>query len=496
MISPELKTKIRRLYFVEHWKIGTIASQLDVHPDTVRAAVEADRFKQGAAVRKSRHTLLDPYMDFIRATLDQYPRLRATRLFHMLKPRGYQGSVVQLRRVLRTLRPVCREAFLKLQTLPGEEGQADWADFGPVQIGRARRRLSGFVMTLSYSRALWVEFFFDQTLEHLLLAHVQAFESWSGVPRVILYDNLRSVVLDRFADAIRFHPRILELAGHYHFEPRPCRPGRGNEKGRVERAISYLRVSFAAARPFTTLEDFNRQALQWRDQIAHQRPHPMDDQRTVLDLLAEEQGRLLPLPAHRFETDRIVPVRSAKIIYLRFDGNDYSIPPQAVGRPLTLAASPHLVRIFDGTTQIAQHRRTYDRHEQVSNPAHIEALVAEKKKAIASTAATRLQQTVPNIGPFLQAAFQRGEPMGRLTNQLLLLADEYGAEALTAALAEALDRQTPRLSSVGFILARRHRKGRPQPAPVDLSRHPELSELQVPTTKLEVYDELTDDPTK
>jgi transposase len=189
-------------------------------------------------------------------------------------------------------------------------------------MGRGRRRLSCFVITLSYSRALALSFFFDQSLENFLRAHVDAFHQFHGCSRVILYDNMRSVVLARRDDEIQFHPRLLELAGHYHFAPRPCRPARGNEKGRIERAIRFIRDSFFASRPFTTLEDFNRQAQIWRDDVAHRRPWPQDDSRTVEEVFREEQSRLLPLPAHAFESDRLIPIHSGKTIYVRFDLND------------------------------------------------------------------------------------------------------------------------------------------------------------------------------
>src|SRR6266540_3529811 len=244
MISPEQRAQIRRLFHAEHWKIGTIATELGVHADTVRAALETERFKRGPAPRTA---LTDPYFDFIQQTLEQHPRLRATRLFQMLGDRGYRGSVVQLRRVVASLRPPRQEAFLRLTTLPGEQAQADWASFGTVTIGSAQRRLSCFVLTLSYSRALYLEFFFDQTIENFLLGHVHAFCDWSGCPRTILYDNLKAVVLERCGNAIHFHPRLLELCGHYHFAAQPCRPFRGSEKGRVERAIQYIRHSFFAA---------------------------------------------------------------------------------------------------------------------------------------------------------------------------------------------------------------------------------------------------------
>src|SRR2546425_7058801 len=231
MISPEQRAEIRRLYYAEHWRVGTIATTLGVHHDTVRHAIEADRFiRPGAQIRPS---ALDPYKPLVLATLEQYPRLRATRLYEMLGARGYAGSVVQVRRWVRTVRPAARaEAYLRLETLPGEQGQVDWGNFGALPIGRARRVLSCFVLVLSWSRAVYARFALDQTLESFLRGHVEAFAALGGAPRTILYDNLKSVVLDRAGDHIRFHPRVLELAGHYHFAPQPCAPYRGNEKGK------------------------------------------------------------------------------------------------------------------------------------------------------------------------------------------------------------------------------------------------------------------------
>jgi transposase len=441
--------------------------------------------------------LTDPYLDFLRQTLQQYPRLRATRLLQMIQPRGYTGSVSQLRRVVADLRPPRREAFLRLRAFPGEQAQSDWAHFGEVRLGRARRRLSGFVLTLSYSRALWLEFFFDQSLENFLLGHVHAFHDWGGAPRSLQTDNLRSVVLERRGDAIHFHPRFLELSAHYHFATLPCRPARGNEKGRVERAIQYVRSSFFAARPFTTLEDFNRQALAWRDQVAHQRSWPGDDSRTVAQAFAEEKPRLLPLPAHPFSCDATRTVYADKTLCVRFDLNDYSVPPPALGRALTLVASPTTVRLLDGATEIASHRRSYDRHEHLEDPAHRQALLEQKRKALGSTASGRLAALVPESQAFLQAAFERGESAARLTVQLLRLLDDYGVAELAAALREALDHNTPRLSSVAFIRARRHRQRRQRtPLAVNLSRRPDLENLTVSNPTLEAYDDLAQDPEK
>lgn len=488
MIDKETRARIRHLFYAEHWKIGTIAHELALHPDTVSDAVETDRFSNTKTLRPC---VTDPYAGFIRETLEKHPRLRATRIYQMIRDRGYPGSVVQLRRVVACLRPAYKEAFLRLRTFAGEQGQVDWAHFGEVAVGRARRRLSCFVITLSYSRGLYFEFFFDQIMESFLRGHVHAFEDWKGLPRILLYDNLRSVVLERRGDAIHFHPRLLDLCAHYHFAARPCQVCAGNQKGRVERAIRYIRESFFAARPFTTLEDLNRQALAWRDREAHGRPWPGDDHRTVAEAFEEEKPRLLPLPLHRFDTDQVIPIRSGKTIYVRFDLNDYSIPPAAVGRQLVLAASESTVRILGGSEEIARHRRSYDRHQPILDPAHQEALLIEKRKALGSTPGGRLAQTVPESESLLDAAFARGESAGSQTTQLLNLLDLYGATELRAAVREALDHKTPRASCVAFILGKRRRaSGRQGAIPVDLSRRPELENLSVTPHDLETYDDL------
>jgi transposase len=491
VIDPEVIVKIRQLYFAEHWKIGTIASQLGLHYDTVRGAIGADAFNRARRERLSQLTA--PYLEFIQNTLKDYPRLRATRIFQMIRARGYEGSVSQLRRIVAGLRPSTKEAFLQLRMFPGEQGQADWAHFGQVPIGRARRRLSCFVIALSYSRDFALSFFFDQGLENMLRAHVDAFTEFEGAPRVLLYDNLKQVVLRRRGEDVEFHPRILELAAHYHFVPKPCNPGRGNEKGRVERAIRFIRDSFFAARPFTTLEDFNRQARLWRDQVARQRRWPEDDSRSVEEVFREEQSRLLPLPAHRFDTDLILTARSRKTIYIRFDLNDYSIPPDAIGHELTLQISPTHIRILNGTATIAEHRRSWDRHQVIEDPAHRQALLEEKRRAMGSSPSGRLRLAVPESETLLDEAFRRGESIGRSTTTLIELLDDYGAEALRAAIRLALERETPRVSSVAWLLQQRRRSEKLRMTrPVDLDRRPDLADLHVQPHNSDIYDELSE----
>lgn len=378
-ISEEQRVRIRSLFYAEHWKVGTIASELGLHAETVKSAIGTDTFvSRGPRARSSK---LEPYADLIEVTLKLHPRLRATRLYDMLTPRGFDGSERQLRRYVAKVRPKPpAEAFLRLNRMPGEEGQMDWGKFGKLVVGGGERKLSCFVMVLPWSRVAYARFTLDERMDSFLRGHVEAFDAFGGAPRAMLYDNLKSAVLERVGEHIRFHPELLELASHYHFMPRACTPRRGNEKGNVERFILYLRTSFFAARTFEDVGDLNRQLARWLKERAHQRVHPTDpERRTVAEHHELERPRLLKLPEHRPDTDCVETLRSGKQPYLRFDANDYSIPHGLVRKPLCLRASEHRVRVFDQDELVAEHARSWDKRQVIEVQAHIDALAAQKR---------------------------------------------------------------------------------------------------------------------
>lgn len=489
MISPELRAEIRRLHFAEHWKVGTIADTLHVHHDTVRLAITTEPARQ-ALYRPSQ---LDPYVPLIRDTLAQYPRLRATRLHEMLKSRGYPGSAVQVRRLVRLLRPSAPPtAYLRLRTLAGEQAQVDWGAFGTFRIGRGTRPLSGFVMVLSYSRAIHAVFTLDQTLESFVRGHVEAFTTFQGAARTVLYDNLKSAVLARQGSAIHFHPRLLELAGHYHFAPRPCAPARGNEKGKVERQIQYLRHAFFAARTFRDLEDLHAQFRTWRDTIAHQRRHPDQPDRTVAEVLVEEQPVLLPLPAHPFETALVRAVTVGKTPYVRFDRNLYTVPHAYVQRTVTLLADATTVRVVDGTTELARHVRSFATADVVEDAAHLQALRAVKTAAEPLTRRDRLFHAVPISATLLEQYVLRGDTVHLAARRLLGLLDDYGPQELQAAIEDALARGALGPGAVAHILEqRRRRRGRQPPVRIILSDRSAVRDVDVSPHALETYDALS-----
>lgn len=491
MIGRELEAEILRLYHAEGWPIGTVAHQLHLHHRTVRRVLA--RAGMALAAPLVRPSMLDPYRAYIQDTLARYPTLRASRLHQMVCARGYRGGPDHFRHLVASLRPrPLAEAYLRLRTLPGEQGQVDWAHFGHLQIGRARRALMAFVMVLAYSRHLFLRFYLNATMASFLDGHVQAFSFFNAVPRTLLYDNLKSAVLERRSDAIRFHPTLLELAAWYRFQPRPVAVARGNEKGRVERAIRFVRERFFAARRFTDLPDLNAQAHRWCLGEAAQRPCPEDRERSVMACYAEEQPRLLALPAESFPCQERLIVRAPKTPYVRFDLNDYSIPHTHVRRSLELLATVETVRVVAGATVLATHPRSFDRGAQIEDPAHIQSLVEHKRAGRAHRAMDRLHHAAPSGTKFFALAAERGVHLGSLTRGLVELLDSHGAEALESALLAALREDRVHLGAVRHFIDQQGawRQQRP-PIPVALPEDPRVRALSVRPHRLSDYDPLT-----
>jgi transposase len=493
MISRQRAGEILRLWHAEKWKIGTISAQLAVHHDAVRRVLAQAGVAEG--MRTIRPSMVDPFVPLIAQTLEKYPRLRASRLYEMVKQRGYGGGPDHFRHVVARYRPrPVAEAYLRLRTLPGEQAQVDWGYFGKLAIGRALRALWGFVMVLSYSRQVFLRFYFGQAMANFLRGHVAAFEAWQALPRVILYDNLKSAVLERAGQAIHFHPTLLELAAHYHFEPRPVAPGRGNEKGRVERAIRFIRESFFAAREFTDLADLNEQADQWCTTVAAQRPCPEDRERTVGEVFEAEKPYLLCLPDNPFPAEDRVETQVARTPYVRFDLNDYSVPYTYVRRPVVVVATLDTVRVLDGLDVIATHRRSWDKGEQVEIEEHVRELVAWKRAARDHRGLDRLHRAAPHAPAFFAAVAERGGNLGATTTGLTRLLDLYGANALDQALAEALSANSAHLQAVRQILEQHQYAGQQHPPlPVALPDDPRVRDIVVRPHDPATYDRLTEE---
>jgi len=487
-ISKEKENQILRYHFVEHWKVGTIAAQLSIHHSVV------DRVLSQAGMPKIERSLqpsiIDPYLPFINETLAKYPTLTAARLYDMVKTRGYPGGPSLFRQRIAQMRPRKQpEVYLRLKTLCGEQAQVDWGHFGHITIGKAKRPLMAFVMVLSWSRQIFLRFYLNQQMENFLRGHVAAFEQWQGIPKILLYDNLKSAVLAREGSVIQFHPTLLALSSHYCFEAHPVAVARGNEKGRVERAIRYIRDNFFAARQWKNVDDLNEQADLWCQGISATRICPGETHLTVGEAFNQEQPTLFPLPDDAFPTREQVEVSARKTPYIRFDLNDYSIPHTHVQKTLTVSADLNTVRIIDGDKRLTTHERSFDKGQQVEQQAHIDALWQHKTQAKHSRGHHRLSQASPLIESLLTQAVDRGHVLKTTINLLIECLDAYGQSEFHLAVEEALAQQSPHPEGVRKILERRREK-RQQPPPLAVAVPEKARQYGVKTANLSDYDNL------
>lgn len=277
----------------EGLSIREIARRTGLARNTVRKYLRQPAVPRYKA-RPRRASKLDPFKPYLEQRMAEGV-FNANRLLRELQARGYTGGKTILKDFLRPYRPARRpQAVLRFEPAPGEQAQVDWGEFVYLDSKGQRRKFYGFVLVLSYSRAMYVEFVEQQDLSTLLRCHLHAFAALGGVPKTILYDNMKTVVLRRHEAAVEYHPRLLDFALLAGFAPRACRPYRAQTKGRVERAIGYLKQHFWPAVRFTDLADLNRQVQAWVAEVAHQRLHGTTGQRPA-DRLAQEQPHLTPL---------------------------------------------------------------------------------------------------------------------------------------------------------------------------------------------------------
>ena len=483
----EVRVEIRRLHYGEHWKRGTIAAQLHVHPDAVETALTRHGPRAGTPRPASR--VLEPYHAFINETLRQYPRLIGTRIFDMACERGYGGKIRTLRRYVRCVRPAAKsEVFLRIETLPGEQAQVDWAHVGTLAVPGGTRPLWAFVMVLGHSRAMWAELVVDLDVHSLRRSLVRASAYFGGSPRQWLFDNPKTIVIERVGDIIRFHPDLLDIAAQLHVQPKLCGVRKPQEKGKVERAIRFLKERFFAARTFHSVAHGNSQLLEFFEAIAHARAHPRWPDRSVADVFAEEQPRLLALPNPLPCTDLLVPISVDKTAFIRVDTNRYSVPSEYARRTLTLAGTDTEIRLLDGAREVARHERNWGKHQVIEKSEHRAALLDQKRKAQALKGRDRLHAEIPNIDQLLRRWVDVGRNLGSMVARTVQLLDAYGAPVVRHAVDEMLARGTHDPGAMAILCEqrRRHRRG-PPPLVLQLAEH--VVERDVIPQDLGGYDE-------
>jgi transposase len=485
MIDYETFCRIKHLHGEDGLSVMQIAQAMALDPRTVQSWLETERYRPRQGTRRG--SKLDDYKATVRRLIERHP-YSGVQVFQRLKEAGYTGSLTVVKDYLRVVRPQRLPAFLTLAFAPGECAQVDWGHYGVVNVGNTRRRLSFFVMVLCYSRLMYVEFTVSQTMEHFLGCHLRAFEYFGGaVPEKVMVDNLKSAVLRRLTgEAPVFNPRYADFAAQLGFKIVPCNVRAGNEKGRVESGVGYVKKNFLNGLEILDFSAVNPAARVWLDTIANVRIHGETRERPV-DRFAAERASLHPLPPGDPDIGAVYTVRASNRFRVTFEANRYSVPAEYASQQLTLKAYPDRLCLYHQDKLVARHRRTYDRRRDIEDPDHPRALLAERRSARAQRQLARFLALSPRAEVYYAELAARRFNARHHVQKIIALSEIYGTEAVARALDDACHFQAFSSEYIANILESRARV-LPQPNALHLTRRHDLLELELPEPDLSLYE--------
>lgn len=368
MLPLEEWMDIKSLHKEGH-SIKAIARHTGRSRNTVRRVLRETT--PSAFHKPERHSQLDPYKAYLRERWESCG-LSAVRLFPEIQAMGYTGSISTLRRYLHSLKPEherLRRLSVRFETPPGKQAQADWAYCGrfPDPEGRIVP-VYLFVMVLSFSRLLYIEFTTSMKLPALLRCHQNAFDFFHGWPLEILYDNMKQVRLG----PSELNPLFADFARHYGFAIKTHRIRRPRTKGKVERMVRYVKDAFLNGRSFTDLPDLNTQAQHWLTYTANARTHATTNRRP-LDLWPQEKltacASIAPYPLVA-----LVPRQAGFDGFVHFERSRYSLPPEYAGQTVLIGHREHKIVIRCQDMIVAEHLPASKAGSTVADPLHLEAL--------------------------------------------------------------------------------------------------------------------------
>jgi transposase len=483
VIDYQLYCQIKDRHDKDGLTITQIARQLHLSPRTVGRWLAEDRFRQ--RLTPPRPSKLDTFKPQIVRWLQTHP-YTATQVYLRLQEAGFRGGMSIVKEYVRQIRPPRTPTFLTLSFAPGECAQVDWGQFGSVNVGNTRRRLSFFVMVLCYSRMMYVEFTVSETMEHFLACQANAFAHFGGVVGKVMVDNLRSAVLQRIVGQEPvLNPRYKDFADHFGFAIAPCNVAAGNEKGRVENAVGYVKKNLLAGLELTDFAHVNPAARQWLDTVANVRIHGTT-RRQPVELFGTEKSRLKPLPAQPYDVGVIRPGRANTQFRVTVDTNTYSVPAEYAGAALTVKLYPDVLCFYHQDKLIARHVRCYDRYQDFENPDHPRALLAQRRRARDQKLMLRLLALTPKAEAFYLGLADRRLNALHHVRKIVALSEIYGPDQTRRAIEDALEFQAFSCEYVANLLEQRQRL-LPEPGALHLTRRQDLLDLELPEPNLGLY---------
>jgi hypothetical protein len=342
---------------------------------------------------------------------------------------------------------------------------------------------------------IYLEFTLKESLEHFLSCHCNAFQFFGGVPERVMVDNCKVAILKhpKYGEVVP-HPRYAEMATHYNFQIKACALQKGNEKGRVERGIGYVKTNFLNGLEISSFTGLNDIAWNWRDTIANVRIHSTTKQRPF-DLFTKEKPCLNSLPIHSYDCAIIKNLQSSSQFFVRYDSNRYSVPAEyASNKNLIGRIYPDCLCIYYQGKLIAHHPRSYQRNKPISNPNHERELLKQRRNA-------REQKILQNFlalsskaeDYYTGLAEKKLNPRHHL-RKIMALAEIYGKEDTARAIEDALEYHAFGSDYIANLLEQRQRI-LPTPSPLHLTRKQDLLQWQLQPPDLTIYNFNPNNPT-
>jgi transposase len=489
--TPENQAEVLTQYFTEKKSIRSIAREMGVDRKTVKRVI-ARRSVVMARKVPGRKSQLDPYKEVIDSLLQRSPQITATVILDRLRERGYAGGFTVLKEYVRKVRGTLlrpREAFLRLEFQPGEVAQVDWGEFGDV-FGDGVK-IHCFAMVLAYSRMIYIEFTRSEKFEEFVRCHENAFRFFGGSPRECWYDNLATAVADRMGGLVRFNSRFMAYMGHHGIRPHACNVARGNEKGRVEDLIKYIRMNFWSDRKFTDFEDLCAQSAIWRDEKANSREHRAT--RHVVRIMFEtlEKAKLLGLNPVPYDTDEIFSRHVTQDFHLQYESNRYSVPWTLVGMTVTVRVNPRELKVYYHEKLICVHSRTYLKNQVVTLEGHRTGLLGRKPGVSRESWQLSFIKSVgPKMAEYVELIRQGPRSLKNELNRLVGLVTVYGEAAVNEACVECLRLGIIGVDSVELSLKGRHHPSKTAENPALIQFTNDKLNRVPPAVDLRIYDAL------
>jgi len=461
---------IRWLYYQQHESIRAIARKLGHSRKTVRKVLALEdprehKYPQGLPKPRP---VIGPVEHIIETWLREdegKPRKQrhtARRIYQRLKEEyGFRGSEVSVRRAVRLMKQRFGEkektAYIPLEFALGEAAQCDWGEAWVVLSGQLTK-VYIFCMRLCASRAIFARAHLYPRQEAFFEGHRLAFEFFGGVPKRVIYDNLKTAVKKVLEGTRREEQEaFVALRSHYVFAADFTNVRRANENGRVENGVGFVRRNFFVPVPeFCSFDELNAYLLDRCLKYAQENKVPGLDV-TVVSLWEEEKKALLPLPSRPFACCRTVHVKSDRYARVCFETNYYSVPTIFAGSLLALRAYVDRVEVWHSTEMIACHARSYGRGEEILDPHHYLPELARKPRAWANARPLKKGKLPAAYTEALERLGARGTEGVKELSRIMQLEQLFGRDVLTGALEEALRRDMLTLAAVRELAASRVR---------------------------------------